>query len=101
MPLNEFWHGDLRLLQAYQKAYRRDKSYTAWINGVYVFEAANKAVVNGNRAKRSDPIQQYENWKDPVETKQEITITRENLEVEFRQSQVNQNAWLKNILHKS
>ncbi len=101
MPLDEFWHGDIRLLDAYQKAYRRDKSYTAWLNGAYVFEATNKAVANGNRTKKSDPYEQYGEWKDPVETKEKTTITHENLEQEFRQSQTNQNAWLHNILHKN
>lgn len=99
MPLDEFWHGDLRLFEAYQKAYRRDKSYTAWLSGAYVFEAANKAIANGNRTKKSDPVEQYADWKDPVEIKQKTTITQENLEQEFRQSQSNQNAWLHNILH--
>lgn len=100
MPLDEFWHGDMRLLEVYQKAYIRDKSYTAWINGAHIFEAQSKAISNGNRTKKSDPIEQYNDWKDPVQSKQKITITKENLESEFRNSQANQSAWLHNILHK-
>jgi hypothetical protein len=101
MPLDEFWHGDIRLLGAYQKAYMRDKSYTAWINGAYVFEASSKAVANGNRTRKSDPIESYSTWKDPIEKTKKTTITHENLEQEFRQSQTNQNAWLRSILHKT
>lgn len=100
MPIDEFWHGDIRLLKAYQIAYQRDKSYTAWLNGAKIFEAASKAVYNGNRSKQSDPVLQYDDWKDPVETKQKVEITRDNLEQEFRQSQKNQNAWLRSILNK-
>ena len=100
MPLNEFWHGDVRLLEAYEKAYLRNKSYTAWLNGVYIFEATNKAVSNGNRTKKSDPIEQYNDWVDPIKKKQKTQITQENLESEFRTSQANQNAWLRSILHK-
>lgn len=100
MPLEEFWHGDLRLFEAYQKAYIRDKSYTAWINGAYVFEATSKATSNGNRSKKSDPIEQYADWKDPVQTTKKTNITQDNLEEEFRSSQANQNAWLRNILSK-
>lgn len=100
MPLDEFWHGDLRLFEAYQKAYIRDKSYTAWINGVYIFEANSKVSANANRTKRTDPVLQYESWKDPVETKRKTTTTKEELEIEFRSTQANQNAWLHDILNK-
>lgn len=97
MPLDEFWHGDLRLLEAYQTAYRRDKSYTAWLQGAFVFEASSKAVANGNRTKRSDPVLEYSEWKDPIEKK--INIVQEEVEQEFRNIQAEQNAWLHNMLH--
>jgi hypothetical protein len=96
MPLDEFWHGDLRLLDAYQKAYIRDKSYTAWLNGVYVFEANSKAIANGNRTKKSDKVEQYEDWKDPIKKLKKPIVTTENLEEEFRKQQAEQNAWLFN-----
>jgi hypothetical protein len=96
MPLEEFWHGDLRLLKAYQAAYVRDKSYTAWINGVYAFEANSKVSANANRTKKSDPVLKYDDWKDPI--KSEEVITQENVEQEFRNLQAEQNAWLHNML---
>jgi hypothetical protein len=99
MPLDEFWHGDLRLLEVYQKAYMRNKSYTAWLNGVFIFEAQSKALSNSNRSKKSDPVLNYGEWQDPVKSKPKTTITQKNLEREFRTSQTNQNAWLHNILH--
>lgn len=100
MPLDEFWHGDLRLFEAYQKAYIRDKTYTAWINGAYVFEANSKAIYNGNRTKRTDKAQEYSRWQDPIPKKKKI-ITQENLESEFRKEQFNQNAWLHDMLNKN
>ena len=96
MPLDEFWHGDLRLLEVYQKAYIRDKSYTAWLNGARIFEANSKVSANANRTKRSDKVEQYDEWKDPIKSKYELD--KENLEIEFRNSQVEQNAWLHNML---
>ena len=96
MPLEEFWHGDLRLLEVYQKAYIRDKSYTAWLNGARIFEANSKVSANANRTKRSDKVEQYDEWKDPIKSKYELD--KENLEIEFRNSQVEQNAWLHNML---
>ena len=99
MSLEEFWHGDPRLLRAYQISYIRDKSYTAWINGVYIFEANSKSLANSNRTKKSDKIEQYNDWKDPVETKTKADINRENLEKEFRTSQAMQNSWLHKVLH--
>ncbi len=99
MPLDEFWHGDLRLLEAYQKAYMRDKSYTAWLNGARIFEANSKVSANANRTKKSDKVEQYDDWKDPFENKKKV-ITNENIESEFRKEQFNQNSWLHDMINK-
>ena len=98
MPLDEFWHGDLRLLGAYQKKYYRDKTYTAWINGVRIFEANSKVSMNANRTKKSDKVETYSDWKDPFEKKK--VITKENLETEFRKTQFLQNSWLHEKLNE-
>jgi hypothetical protein len=99
MPLNEFWHGDLRLFEAYQIAYIRDKSYTAWLNGVRIFEANSKISHNENRAKPSDKVLQYDDWKDPIESKYKYTMTADEVEQEFRNTQAAQNGWLNNLLN--
>ena len=91
MPLDEFWHGDIRLLECYQKAYERDKSYTAWLNGLYVFEASTKAIANGNRTKRSDPVEKYNDWVDPM--KRFEKMTKLEAEGNFRRQQIEQNNW--------
>lgn len=100
MPLDLFWHGDIRLLDAYRKAYLRDKSYTAWLNGAYNFEGQSKASANANRTKKSDPVLQYADWKDPIEQRSKATITKENREKEFRNLQAQQNLWLRNMMNK-
>ena len=100
MTDSQFWYGDTRLLKAYQIAYYRDKSYTAWLNGAYVFEAQSKVSSNANRTKKTDPVEQYSTWKDPFEHNYKPKITQENIEEEFRKSQLNQNDWLGNLLHK-
>lgn len=99
MSLDEFWHGDIRLFGVYQKAYLRDKSYTAWINGSRAFEAHSKAVNNGNRTKKSDPIEQYNEWEDPIPKKKRY-IAPEDVEQEFRNSQIEQNSWLRGMMNK-
>lgn len=99
MPIDEFWHGDLRLLEAYQKAYYRDKTYTAWLNGARIFEANSKVSANANSTKKTDKVEQYSDWKDPFE-KKKPKITQENLESEFRKEQFDQNAWLHNMMNK-
>lgn len=100
MPLDEFWHGDMRLLEAYQKAYIRDKSYTAWLNGARIFEANSKVSANANRTKKSDKVEQYDEWKDPITTKSKSIATKENAEIEFRNLQADQNSWLRGLLNK-
>ena len=99
MPLKEFWYGDLRLLGVYQKAYLRDKSYTAWLNGQYSAVAYNIVMANAFAKKGTQP-KEYPMWKDPfLEHRKEI-ITNENLEQKFREVQVNQNLWLHNMMNR-
>jgi hypothetical protein len=94
MTETQFWYGDERLLEVYKKAYMRDKSYTAWLQGAYTFEAQSKASYNANRAKKTDPAEQYSQWKDPCEKMYKPKITKDNLEQEFRKQQAEQQAWL-------
>ena len=96
MSKEEFWYGDLRLLNVYQKSYYRHTSYIAWLNGLRSFEAYTKAFANSNRAKKSDPIEKYDDWVDPIEKLSKPIITKENLEYEFRKQQERQNSWLFN-----
>ena len=98
MPLSEFWYGDPRLLGVYQKAYMRDKSYTAWLNGVYIFESNSKSTHNANRTKRSDPVEKYNDWKDPTPNP---PIAKERVEEKFRKTQVEQNLWLHNMINNT
>ena len=53
----QFWHGDMRLLEVYQKAYYREKSYSAWLIGARVFEANSKISANENRQRKSDKVE--------------------------------------------
>ena len=100
MTPEQFWYGDVRLLKVYRTAYIRNKHYTAWVEGFYNFEAHSKAISNGNRAKQSDPVQQYSQWKDPLEKEYVPKISKESREKKFRQSQASQNAWWSNMLRK-
>ena len=95
---NEFWHGDMRLLKVAQKAYYRDRSYNAWLQGQYN-QVAYGVVMSNAFAKKGAKQAEYPQWKDPFEKFNKPKITKDNLEEEFRQSQSNQNAWLRNILH--
>jgi hypothetical protein len=100
MPLDEFWHGDLRLLEAYQKAYVRNVSYVAWRQAEYNRFAMEIGAKNAMATKDSQRIKDWMEWKDPVQTKSKTIITQENLESEFRKSQFDQNAWLHNMMNK-
>lgn len=97
MPLDEFWHGDMRLLEAYQKAYIRNVSYSNWLQGQYNFAAFGITMANAfakNGAKR----QEYPQWQDHFAKKK--VITTENLESEYRDLQKNQNDFIRKLLKK-
>ena len=98
MSESQFWYGDTRLLEVYQKAYYRNTSYSAWLQGQYN-QVAYGVVMSNAFAKKGSKQAEYPQWKDPFEKFNKPKITKDNLEEEFRQSQANQNAWLKNILH--
>ena len=85
----------MRLLEVYQKAYIRDKSYTAWINGSY--SAVAYKVVLGNAFGDSKTTEDYPNWDDPI--KHNVSVVKNN-EIEARKEQLRQNAWFSNMLHK-
>ena len=93
MPSNEFWHGDMRLLSVYQKAYIRNVSYTAWSQGQFN-QAAFGVVMSNAFAKKGQKQAEYPSWKDPFDKFEKPKITTENLEEEFRKQQAEQSAWL-------
>lgn len=95
MPIDEFWHGDMRLLEVYQKAYMRDISYKAWLQGQYNSVAYGIVMANAF-AKKGQKKAEYPQWVDPMEKYDKPKITKENLEYEFRKQQAEQNDWLFN-----
>lgn len=100
MTDEQFWYGDIRILQAKQIAYFRNISYTAWKQGDFARIATEIGAKNALITKQSDHIDKWIEWDDPIKKMEKPQITKENLEQEFRQSQASQNAWLRNILHK-
>lgn len=101
MPLDEFWHGDTRLLQCYQTAYYRQMSYNSWMQGKFNHDAYAIVLHNAFEKESSKHIQ-YPEWKDPIETaekqKAKQERTAESVEIEFRQQQIEANAWLESLI---
>lgn len=93
MTLDEFWHGDMRLLEVYQKAYYRNISYSAWLQGQYN-QIAYSIVMANAFAKKGAKKVEYPQWTDPMAKFNKPKITKDNLEYEFRKQQAEQQAWL-------
>lgn len=89
----------MRLLECYQKAYIRDKSYTAWLNGQYSNVAHSISLSNAFTKKGTKP-QEFPNWQDPMIKLSKPKITKENIEVDFRKKQARQAGWLHHLLHE-
>lgn len=83
------------MLEVYQKAYYRDKSYNAWLQGQYN-QVAYGVVLSNAFAKKGSKQAEYPQWKDPFEKFNKPKITKDNLEYEFRKQQSMQQAWLFN-----
>lgn len=99
MTPTQFWYGDPRLLGVYQKAFIRNQSYNAWLQGQYNAVAYNIVMANAFAKKGTKP-KEYPKWKDPFGFQRKEIITENNIEVKFRELQVNQNSWLHNIIKK-
>ena len=95
MTIKEFWYGDMRLLTAYQKAYYREVSYRAWLQGYYDSVAYGTVMANAF-AKKGAKKAEYPQWVDPMAKYDKPRITAENIEEEFRKQQAEQSAWLFN-----
>jgi hypothetical protein len=85
----------MRLLEVAQKAYYRDRSYNAWLQGQYN-QVAYGVVMSNAFAKKGSKQAEYPQWKDPFEKFNKPKITKDNLEYEFRKQQSMQQAWLFN-----
>ncbi len=96
MRTDEFWHGDKRLLNAYQKAHYRRTYETAWINGLYVNIAIQNTAGNMFAKKGAKPLEYPHEPFDPFKEKK--IITSENLESEYRDLQKNQNEYIRSLL---
>jgi hypothetical protein len=95
MPTSEFWYGDTRLLGVYQKAFIRNQSYNAWLQGQYNATAFGIVLAN-SFAKKGAKLAEYPEWKDPIP---KPPTTKKQQEQKFRKSQVEQNLWLHNMIN--
>ena len=93
MPLKEFWYGDTRLFKAYQIAYYRSISHTAWLQGQYSYIGFATVMANAF-SKSGSQKAEYPKWKDPMEkyTKPRI-LTLDNNEAHNKQIE-----WFANML---
>ena len=93
MPLNMFWHGEMELLQAYQKAYYSNASYTAWMQGYYNFVAHSISLGNAFAKKGAKPVE-YPKYKDPMDKLNAPIEKPRDVEDAFREQQCAFSDWL-------
>ena len=92
MSTYEFWHGDIRLLQAYEKAYLRYVSLRAWYQGKYDYVAYGITMHNAF-LKKGQKAEDFPDYVDPIERYEKPKIKKENVEKEYIQQRYNQQAW--------
>ena len=90
MNADQFWYDDTRLIGAYEKAYYRDVSYRAWLQGYYNYIAYSIALSKAF-AKKGQKVEEYPKWVDPIEKIQKEKINKNN-----REEQRNQQNWVYN-----
>lgn len=85
-----------------KKAYYRDRTFTAWCVGNNVHIALCKFFNNFNAKNKSQIDFNWVNYKDPVEKLfKPKTISKEDMEIEFRKRQAQDWEFVQKILHRS
>lgn len=94
MSANEFWYGDTRLFLAYKKAYLRNTTYNAWLIGNYNRISVEIGAKNALMTKKSDHIDTWLPYKDPIEKMKKLHVKKEKYEI----VQHKQEMWFYNML---
>lgn len=100
MSYAEYWAGDPSLARAYRKAYKikqEEINNTAWLQGLYIYDAVSTALHNALRGmgKNKPPAQTYA--KKPYEfNKKDKTEAEKAKEVEIEQQKAA--AWMENFV---
>lgn len=71
MSEQDFWYGDVYLLDAYIKAYFNNVKYTAWLNGYYSYIANLTATANswGGEKGKDAKYPDFDSVEETVKTK--------------------------------
>ena len=97
MSFAEYWTGDPSLVRYYRKAYQikqEEINNTAWLQGLYIYDAVSTALHNGLRDKKTS-ARDY--TKKPYEFKhREKTEAEKAKEVEIEQQKAA--AWMENFV---
>jgi hypothetical protein len=91
MTPEQFWYDDTRLIRAYEKAYYRDVTFKAWVNGNYDMIATEKGARNALVTKKSDIDRTWVEYTDPIEKK-----AKQKPKKQDREEQRNQENWVLN-----
>jgi hypothetical protein len=92
MTTHQFWHEDMDLYDSYHKAYERNLSYTAWINGMFIKIGVGQAIADAFAKKGTTPTK-YPNFEDPITSK---PLTKPELETIHRNMMLEQQRFLEN-----
>ena len=100
MSYQEYWAGDPSLARYFRKAYKikqEEINNTAWLQGLYIYDAVSTALHNALRGmgKNKTPPQNYA--KKPYEfNKREKSEAEKAMEVEIEQQKAF--AWMENFV---
>lgn len=99
MSVEEFWHKDKKLYNAYQKAYYIGLHEKSWLDGFYFNVALCNLAGNIFRKKGTKALEYPDKPLNPFDKKPD-RVTKENLEEKFRELMSNSSNWLKERFKK-
>lgn len=93
--MDEFWNGDKRLFDVYQKAYYRKLYETAWANGAYTDVVVMNALGNIFAKKEAKPLEYPKEPRDPFSK----PISKETIANDYANLQKRQNDFIRQLLN--
>lgn len=94
MSEKEFWYGDPKLYQAYQKQYFERLSYESYIQGLYNYIGVSTALSNFAR-KKGEKAQSY--LDKPINLYGEPKKTKQQAYLEYEKGRQYQMEWVNSL----
>lgn len=103
MTVDEYWHGDVWLVEDFIKADKerqKRQNQEAWLQGLYIYDAMSCALANAFKKKSEQPAkypeEPYQLFKDDLE--EDIRLTEQQREEQEEQERLQARLYMQQMV---